>query len=245
MAQNQQRGAGGGGGLYADYVPVAERIEKFYQAYPTGRITTSILEHDRESGFVLIRAEVYRTTDDAQPAATGHAFEVRGESYVNRTSYIENGESSAVGRALALLGFEVKRGANYQIASREEMEKSTRAAAATATPNVPAAATPNAAVTSNAASRARAFDEGEDGAVSQTSSSATAAAQDTEAISDHLDAEILEAASALGYDAAKVRNWANKKYGVSGGLESLTMQDKREVLNVFRAQLKDKRAKKS
>lgn len=102
-----------------DYVTVAERIEKFYDRYPEGRIITHIVEHDAERGFILMRAEGYRTPDDAQPAATGHAFELRSEGYVNRTSYIENCESSCVGRMLALLGFEVRRG----IASREEMEK--------------------------------------------------------------------------------------------------------------------------
>lgn len=105
----------------ANYVPVAERIEKFHERYPEGRILTTIVEHDTETGFILMRAEVYRN-NDAAPAATGHAFEVRGESYVNKTSYVENCETGSVGRALAMLGFEVKRG----LASREEMEKPSR-----------------------------------------------------------------------------------------------------------------------
>lgn len=105
-----------------DYVTVAERIEKFYERFPDGRIVTHIVEHDLERGFILMRAEIYRTPDDAQPAATGHAFEYRDGGYVQKTSYIEVGETSAVGRALALCGFEVKRG----IASREEMEKQSR-----------------------------------------------------------------------------------------------------------------------
>jgi len=106
-----------------DYITVAERIEQFYQRFPEGRIVTHIVEHDSERGFILIRAEGYRGSDDLLPAATGHAFELRSEGYVNRTSYIENCESSSVGRMLALMGFEVKRG----IASREEMDKATRA----------------------------------------------------------------------------------------------------------------------
>jgi len=121
---------------FEDYVTVAERIEQFYAAYPQGRLLTSIIEHDREAGFVLIRAEAYRNAEDTMPASTGHAFEVRGESYVNKTSYLENCETSSVGRALALLGFEVRRG----IASREEMEKSARGAA----PRQKAAAQPAA-----------------------------------------------------------------------------------------------------
>lgn len=121
--QRSNAGSGSRPDRYEDYVPVAERLERFYERFADGRVITHIIEHNSESGFVLMRAEVYRSPDDAQPAATGHAFEVRGESYVNKTSYIENCETGAVGRALALLGFEVKRG----IASREEMEKVGRA----------------------------------------------------------------------------------------------------------------------
>jgi hypothetical protein len=111
---------------FADYVSVAERIEKFYELHPKGRVCTSIVEHDSERGFILMRAEVYRHPDDAQPSATGHAYEYKESGYVQKTSYIEVCETSAVGRALALLGFEVKRG----IASREEMEKVRRMSAA-------------------------------------------------------------------------------------------------------------------
>ncbi len=105
-----------------DYVTVAERIERFYERYPDGRIITNIIEHDAERGFILMRADVYRNPEDTLPAATGHAFELRSEGYVQRTSYIEVCETSACGRALALCGFEVKRG----IASREEMDKAAR-----------------------------------------------------------------------------------------------------------------------
>lgn len=107
---------------FADYVPVSERLEQFYSDHPEGRILTTIVEHDAENGFVLIRAEVYKQMDDAVPIATGHAFENRSEGYVNKTSYIENCETSAAGRALAMAGYEIKRG----IASREEMEKTER-----------------------------------------------------------------------------------------------------------------------
>ena len=109
-----------------DYVTVAERIEKFYQRHENGRIVTHIVEHDAERGFILMRAEIYRSADDPLPAATGHAYEFKSEGYVQRTSYIEVCETSAVGRALAMAGFEVRRG----IASREEMEKAARAARA-------------------------------------------------------------------------------------------------------------------
>lgn len=124
-----------------DYVTVAERIEKFYERYPEGRIVTTIVEHDAERGFILMRAEVYRHPDDAAPSASGHAYEYRDAGYVQKTSYIEVGETSAVGRALALCGFEVKRG----IASREEMEKASRMAQSVRPPErdkAPVAAAP-------------------------------------------------------------------------------------------------------
>lgn len=113
-----------------NYVPVSERLEQFYADHPEGRILTSIVEHNEETGFVLMRAEAYRQQEDAVPAATGHAYESRGDGYVNKTSHIENCETSAVGRALALMGYEIKRG----VASREEMQKVERMSTPRPTP---------------------------------------------------------------------------------------------------------------
>lgn len=105
-----------------NYVPVNQRLAQFYTDSPEGRVVTSVIEHHRESGFVMVRAEIYKTADAAIPAATGHAFEERAVGYVNATSYVENAETSAVGRALALLGYSIDKG----IASREEIEKVER-----------------------------------------------------------------------------------------------------------------------
>ena len=202
------------------YVTVAERIAAFYQSYPTGRICTQILEHNEESGFILMRAEVFRSTDDAQPSATGHAFEVRGDGYVNKTSYIENAETSAVGRALALLGFEVRRG----IASREEMEKAAR---------MPA----------ERAARAPESTPPETKPAAKPAPPPAAAESPATEESPNLDDDIIRNAQQLGYDAAKVRRWVNQKFGVTGGLESLTEHDKREVLKLFREQAQAAQAK--
>jgi pyruvate/2-oxoglutarate dehydrogenase complex dihydrolipoamide acyltransferase (E2) component len=113
-----------------------------------------------------------------------------------------------VGRALALLGFEVRRG----VASREEVERGARkaSAAAPARPAAKSAAPPDRPA---------------------TEPPAPAAEQ-----SPDLDARILRAAEELGYDAAKVRKWVNQKYEVTGGLDSLTPHDKREVLKIFEQQ---------
>jgi hypothetical protein len=103
-------------GFLKDYIPVSTRIEEFWQKYPQGRIATSI--YSWENGTVVVRAETYRDIKDQVPAATGHAHEVEGTTYINKTSALENCETSAVGRALAIMGFEIKGG----IASQEEVE---------------------------------------------------------------------------------------------------------------------------
>ncbi len=104
------------------YNPVHSRIAEFYEKYPEGRIVTELVRLNEETGFVCIKASVFRCPDDAEPSATGHAFEIRGQGYVNTTSFVENCETSAVGRSLAILGFSIENG----IASREEMQKVER-----------------------------------------------------------------------------------------------------------------------
>jgi hypothetical protein len=195
-----------------EYITVHERIEKFYAKWPQGRILTSIVEHNAETGFVLVRAEVYREPDDSLPAATGHAYELKSAGHVQAGSYVEVGETSAVGRALALLGFEVRRG----VASREEIERGSRKAqTASRQPERPAPADKPAPQPTERAPR-------------QPSPAAEPPAD--------LDSQILSAAEELGYDAAKVRKWVNQKFEVTGGLESLTPHDKREVLKIFKEQ---------
>jgi hypothetical protein len=207
-----------------EYVTVHERVERFYAKYPQGRITTTILEHNAETGFVLMRAEVYRDGDDALPAATGHAYELRSSGHVQQGSYVEVCETSSVGRALALLGFEVKRG----IASREEMQKAARKQQPERAPEPPEEPAPARAANARPA---------------QPAAPAQAAPRQPAAPPPDLDAQILQAAGELGYDAAKVRKWVNQKFEVTGGLGSLTDHDKREVLKIFREQVRPEQAK--
>ena len=96
-----------------DYVDVATRIQAFRQLYPEGRIETEVLKH--EDGTVLFKASAY--TDDGRLLATGHAFESQSSSLLNKVSYVENGESSAVGRCLGNCGI----GSTQSIASVDEM----------------------------------------------------------------------------------------------------------------------------
>jgi hypothetical protein len=103
-----------------DYVTVAERLERFWVEHPEGRITTHVIESS--GARIIMQAHVFAHKDDVAPTATGHAYEVEGVGQVNKTSYVENCETSAIGRALAIMGYEIKRG----IASREEMQKVQR-----------------------------------------------------------------------------------------------------------------------
>lgn len=83
------------------YIPVVERIKAFRMLYPEGCIRTTLVSDDGD--VCVIRAEV--CTDQGQVLGTGTAFENRSGSYINKTSYIENCETSAVGRALGMAGF--------------------------------------------------------------------------------------------------------------------------------------------
>ena len=96
------------------YVEVNQRIKGFRMLYPNGSIQTEILSN--VNGVVLMKASII--DDKGVLLGTGHAFEKESSSYINKTSYIENCETSAVGRALAMCGL----GIDTSIASAEEVE---------------------------------------------------------------------------------------------------------------------------
>jgi len=105
-----------------DYEPVEVRLNRFWEKYPEGRVATDLVFHS-ESQFI-IKASVYRHFEDAEPMATGYAEERvdPNPKRVNFASALENGETSAIGRALANANFAPK-GARP---SREEMTKAQR-----------------------------------------------------------------------------------------------------------------------
>jgi hypothetical protein len=109
----------------ADYETVQARIGRFWQDWPEGRILTELAY--REGDTVAFCAAIYRNGERSQPDATGYAEETKGQGNVNRTSHIENCETSAIGRALANLGYAT----NGNRPSREEMQKADGATAAT------------------------------------------------------------------------------------------------------------------
>jgi hypothetical protein len=105
----------------ASYAPVAERITLFYETFPRGRIITELVS--RTERDVVFRALVYRDANDADAAATGWAAEREGDGEINTVACLENTETSAIGRALANLGFTASR----ERPSAEEMAKASRA----------------------------------------------------------------------------------------------------------------------
>ena len=96
-----------------EYGDVATRIQACRRLYPEGCIMTEIVSN--ENGIVVMEADVF--SEDNRLLATGHAFENQNASMINKTSYIENCETSAIGRALGNLGI----GSTQSIASVEEM----------------------------------------------------------------------------------------------------------------------------
>ncbi|HKN68026.1 MAG TPA: hypothetical protein VJW73_17195 [Gemmatimonadaceae bacterium] len=105
------------------YTPVAERIRRFYERYPSGRIVTELVSSEIRDGATIVtfRALAFRDASDERAAATGWASERDDDGEVNAVACLENAETSAIGRALANLGFAA--GARP---SREEMEKAQR-----------------------------------------------------------------------------------------------------------------------
>jgi hypothetical protein len=102
------------------YETVETRLIKFWNDHPNGRIFTELVFHD-ERRFI-VKAEIYFDKDDMNPTATGYAEEIVGASPVNRSSALENGETSSIGRGLANCNY----AAQGKRASREEMDKVER-----------------------------------------------------------------------------------------------------------------------
>lgn len=96
-----------------EYAEVPQRIKAFRMLYPEGTIETEVIKLD--GGVCVIKATV---RDFDVVLATGIAYEVEGSTFINRTSYIENCETSAVGRALGFCGF----GIDTSVASAEEVQ---------------------------------------------------------------------------------------------------------------------------
>lgn len=100
-----------------EYAEVNQRIKAFRMLYPNGIIETEMLSN--ENGVCVFKAIIgYREGNEMYKLATGTAYEKEDSTFINKTSYIENCETSAVGRALGMAGF----GIDTSVASAEEVQ---------------------------------------------------------------------------------------------------------------------------
>lgn len=82
------------------YETVALRVRKFRTAHPSYTLSTEIVSRDEECVVMLAKI----LDESGRLIATGHSEEYRKSSQINRTSALENAETSAIGRALAAFG---------------------------------------------------------------------------------------------------------------------------------------------
>jgi len=97
-----------------EYVEVNERLIYFRKTYPNYSLTSEVLEKTDKS--ILILATI--SDDNGRVISTGMAEEEKGSTFINKTSYVENCETSAWGRALANFGI----GLDTSVASADEVQ---------------------------------------------------------------------------------------------------------------------------
>ena len=84
-----------------EYQTVALRVQMFRDSFPGHTLESEVVH--RDSDCVVMKARIADET--GRTLATGHAEEDRKSSQINKTSALENAETSAIGRALAAFGF--------------------------------------------------------------------------------------------------------------------------------------------
>jgi hypothetical protein len=114
-----------------DYTEVPERVKQFHEKYPTGHFFTEVTYPTDD----LVRAKTTVIPDRAFPERyfNGHAEESRKQGKINSTNASENCETSAVGRALGMLGI----GIVSSIASADEVTHAIHKQEVSTTPPVP------------------------------------------------------------------------------------------------------------
>lgn len=97
-----------------DYIEVNERVKQFHIDYPNGSITTELIEMtDR----FITKTTVIPDVKNSDRKFTGIAYEKEDSTFINKTSALENCETSSCGRALGMLGI----GIDTSIASYNEV----------------------------------------------------------------------------------------------------------------------------
>jgi len=109
----------------SEYQTVQERIDLFWQKYPAGRINVELVSFTPEQ--VVFKAEIFANRDECDPITVDFAEERLGSSPVNKTSFVENCATSALGRAISMLGGEFS--PKGKRPSQQEMAKVQRLSA--------------------------------------------------------------------------------------------------------------------
>jgi len=106
----------------SNYETVEQRLVRWWAAYPNGRVYTCMMNYTGDA--CVFYAELYADKDDKVPVATGYAEEIKSDRGVNATSFVENCETSAIGRAIA--NCPLQGSASAPRPSRNEMQKVER-----------------------------------------------------------------------------------------------------------------------
>jgi hypothetical protein len=109
----------------SQYQTAQERIDLFWQKYPNGRLNIELVSFTPDQ--VVFKAECYAHRDEVDPLTVDFAEERLGSSPVNKTSFVENCSTSAVARAISLLGGEFspkgKRPSQSEMSKVERLSK--------------------------------------------------------------------------------------------------------------------------
>ena len=106
-----------------DYEPVEQRLMRFKTDWPDYRMSSELVSMDGPIGGTrwVVNVQIWKHKDDEAPAANGYAFEIDGAGMTQKAAALETCETSALGRALANLGY-----VGNRRVTREEMAKVQR-----------------------------------------------------------------------------------------------------------------------
>lgn len=108
-----------------NYVEVKDRLKLYKADYPDYRVITDVIYHSDDAGIIIVKAWLYKNKEELEatiPHSTGIAEEMRDAGFINKTSHVENCETSAIGRALANADYS----GSDKRPSKEEMSKVER-----------------------------------------------------------------------------------------------------------------------
>ena len=163
IAIDNKRGEKAMGFDLANYETVEQRLVRWWAAYPNGRVYTVMMNYTGDA--CVFYCELFADKDDKVPVATGYAEEIKSDRGVNATSFVENCETSAIGRAIANCPLQAP--TNGPRPSRNEMAKVERAVVGSGQavpkpqPSAGAFVSPKQQTYIKALARGKGWDEGE------------------------------------------------------------------------------------